>query len=168
MEADSSLRRDLTAANRVIDEHKDKFRVMANMSDLMLETNPNRVLPLRGRLYVRPLSPTPPQKSRRIRSDGRISTVPIFFDDINLNVFADPTESETHKEKMRQAEENGQMEETAILMVRASLVAESDKHKVEQEPVTPERVTSTLRLGPSASQQNLGKSSEGKDQQSNS
>ncbi|KAF3521759.1 hypothetical protein F2Q69_00046810 [Brassica cretica] len=31
MEEDSSLRRDLTAANRVIADHRDKFTVMANM-----------------------------------------------------------------------------------------------------------------------------------------
>ncbi|KAL0716641.1 hypothetical protein Bca4012_065963 [Brassica carinata] len=41
MEEDSSLRRDRTASNRVIDEHRDKFGVMENMFDLMLETNPN-------------------------------------------------------------------------------------------------------------------------------
>ena len=41
MEEDSSLRRDLTAANRVIADHRDKFTVMANMFDLMIESNPN-------------------------------------------------------------------------------------------------------------------------------
>ena len=41
MEEKSSLRRDLTAAKEVIADHKDKFTVMANMFDLMIESNPN-------------------------------------------------------------------------------------------------------------------------------
>lgn len=67
---------------------------------------------------------------------------------------ADPMESETHKERMRQVEEHGQMEETAIQMVRASLTAEPEEHRVEQEIVTPERVTYTLCLVASKSQKN--------------
>ena len=38
----------------------------------------------------------------------------------------DPTESEARKERMRQAEEQGEMEETAIQMVRASLAPTID------------------------------------------
>ena len=41
MEEKSSLRRDLTAAKEVIADHRDKFTVMANMFDLMIESNPN-------------------------------------------------------------------------------------------------------------------------------
>ena len=41
MEEESSLRRDLTAAKEVVADHRDKFTVMANMFDLMIESNPN-------------------------------------------------------------------------------------------------------------------------------
>ncbi|KAL0846039.1 hypothetical protein Bca101_019285 [Brassica carinata] len=41
MEEDSSVRRDLAAANRVIADHNDKFKAMANMFDMFLESTPN-------------------------------------------------------------------------------------------------------------------------------
>ncbi|WZZ50938.1 hypothetical protein YC2023_051045 [Brassica napus] len=43
MEEKSSLRRDLTAAKEVIADHRDKFTVMTNMFDLMIESNPNGI-----------------------------------------------------------------------------------------------------------------------------
>ena len=86
IEADSSLRRDLTAANRVIDEHRDKFRVMANMFDLMLETNPNPTLASTWQT-LRPTfvpDPTPEEQADLERRADQHSSD--FFDDINLNV----------------------------------------------------------------------------------
>ncbi|KAG2289208.1 hypothetical protein Bca52824_048812 [Brassica carinata] len=67
---------------------------------------------------------------------------------------ADPTESEARKERMRQAEENGELEETAIQMVRASIAAETGKQRLEHAIYSPERVPVTQRLGPSPTPQN--------------
>ena len=60
---------------------------------------------------------------------------------------ADPTESEARKERMRQAEEHGEMEETAIQMVRASLAPTIDLMQREQTTLSPERIPASQRLG---------------------
>ncbi|KAJ4882314.1 hypothetical protein Rs2_00807 [Raphanus sativus] len=62
---------------------------------------------------------------------------------------ADPTESAARKERLRQAEELGEIEETAVSMVRASLgsVPEpmlDDTHQT----ITPTRLPALQRLGP--------------------
>ncbi|KAF2567733.1 hypothetical protein F2Q68_00024047 [Brassica cretica] len=54
---------------------------------------------------------------------------------------ADPTESEARKERMRQAEEQGDMEETAIQMVRASLTPQLETQNTLQNTATPERIS---------------------------
>ncbi|KAL0743275.1 hypothetical protein Bca4012_084788 [Brassica carinata] len=60
---------------------------------------------------------------------------------------ADPTEREARKERVRQAEEQGDFEETAIQMARSSL--EKAGHQgTQQAAATPERVSVTHRLGP--------------------
>lgn len=60
---------------------------------------------------------------------------------------ADPTESAARKERMRQAEECGEPEETAIQMVRAAMItAEQPREEVITE-VSP-RVPALQRLGP--------------------
>lgn len=71
---------------------------------------------------------------------------------------ADPTEREARIERVRQAEERGQMKETAANMVRASLV--SNNQTVAADNLTPERPSATQRLGPSSSNQlfNSGRS----------
>lgn len=64
---------------------------------------------------------------------------------------ADPTEREARTERMRLAEEKGEMEETAIQMARTALSASAEKQRRAIEEtnveVTPERVPATLRLG---------------------
>ncbi|CAN6824017.1 unnamed protein product [Brassica oleracea] len=59
---------------------------------------------------------------------------------------ADPTESEARKERMRQAEEQGDMEETAIQMVRASLTPQLETQNTLQNTATPERISVSHRL----------------------
>ncbi|KAF2607799.1 hypothetical protein F2Q68_00043305 [Brassica cretica] len=44
---------------------------------------------------------------------------------------SDPTESAARKERMRQAEEQGEVEETALKIVRANLDAEAEKRRLE-------------------------------------
>ena len=87
MEEDSSLRRDLTAANRVIADHRDKFTVMANMFDLMIESNPNINPVLASRLQtLRPTfipDPTPEEHADLERRTDEHSSD--FFDEIYLN-----------------------------------------------------------------------------------
>nr|VDD42290.1 unnamed protein product [Brassica oleracea] len=81
---------------------------------------------------------------------------------------ADPTESEARKERMRQAEENGELEETAIQMVRASIAAETGKQRLEHAIYSPERVPVTQRLGPSPTPQNSRHQTGGNEKLSNS
>lgn len=50
---------------------------------------------------------------------------------------ADPTEREARIERMRQAEEQGEIEETAIQLVQASLQASSDRQLQEHTTPTP-------------------------------
>ncbi|KAF3583331.1 hypothetical protein F2Q69_00026541 [Brassica cretica] len=81
---------------------------------------------------------------------------------------ADPTESEARKERMQQAEENGELEETAIQMVRASIAAETGKQRLEHAIYSPERVPVTQRLGPSPTPQNSRHQTGGNEKLSNS
>ncbi|KAG2267050.1 hypothetical protein Bca52824_074129 [Brassica carinata] len=70
---------------------------------------------------------------------------------------ANPTEREARKERVRQAEEKGEMEESAIQMARASLNATVEKYQEPNDVLTPERIPVTQRLGPSPIQlSNLG------------
>ena len=59
---------------------------------------------------------------------------------------ADPTESEARKERMRQAEEQGDMEETSIQMVRVSLTPQLETQHTLQNTATPERIPVSQRL----------------------
>lgn len=63
---------------------------------------------------------------------------------------ADPTESAARRERMRKAEEEGELEETALLMIQAN----QDKAAMEEElpqdmKTSAERIPAILRLGPS-------------------
>lgn len=70
---------------------------------------------------------------------------------------ADPTEREARKERVRQAEEKGEMEESAIQMARAALNATAERYQEPNDVLTPERIPVTQRLGPSPIQlSNLG------------
>lgn len=60
---------------------------------------------------------------------------------------ADPTEREARIERMRQAEEQGEMEETVVQMARTALQTSSERQRRE---VTPERIPASQRLGPTA------------------
>ncbi|KAJ4871418.1 Uncharacterized protein Rs2_46943 [Raphanus sativus] len=60
---------------------------------------------------------------------------------------ADPTEREARIERMRQAEEQGEMEETAIQMARTSLLASAENQRKNLADVTPERIPASQRLG---------------------
>ncbi|KAF3509475.1 hypothetical protein F2Q69_00009230 [Brassica cretica] len=69
---------------------------------------------------------------------------------------ADPTESAARKERLRQAEEQGEVEEAAIQMVQANLenLSPTDGRRQRESPIpaSRERVPATLRLGPQVSQ----------------
>lgn len=65
---------------------------------------------------------------------------------------ADLTEREARKERVRQAEEQGEMEETAIQMAKATLIANSERQRVESIESTPERIPANQRLGPNPPQ----------------
>ncbi|KAH0866850.1 hypothetical protein HID58_073872 [Brassica napus] len=62
----------------------------------------------------------------------------------------DPTESAARRERMRRAEEEGEMEETAALMIQAKMTAPTDTVKTPEQQPSRERVPATLRLGPIA------------------
>lgn len=64
---------------------------------------------------------------------------------------ADPTESAARQERMRKAEEKGELEETAARMVRASLPRRTPSPVAVDREASPgpmERIPATLRLGP--------------------
>lgn len=73
---------------------------------------------------------------------------------------ADPTEREARIERMRQAEEHGEMETRAIKMVRDSMIAEARMTIQNSETFSPERIPATQRLSlPDETQHISGKSS---------
>lgn len=80
---------------------------------------------------------------------------------------SDPTESAARKERMRQAEEQGEVEETALKLVRANLVAEAEKRRLE-EHTTPERIPATQRLSSPSSHRSSRQKSDGQSQNSKS
>ncbi|XP_048627202.1 synapsin-1-like [Brassica napus] len=60
---------------------------------------------------------------------------------------ADPSESAARKERLRQAEQNGQFEESVAQMARASLANLPARNREDDQPNSPERVPALLRLG---------------------
>ncbi|KAG5392616.1 hypothetical protein IGI04_022579, partial [Brassica rapa subsp. trilocularis] len=68
---------------------------------------------------------------------------------------ADPTEREARKERMRQAEEHGEVEKAALLVAQAALNAEIDQQNREQINTTPERIPAIQRLGSFPSQERI-------------
>ncbi|KAL0649239.1 hypothetical protein Bca4012_091930 [Brassica carinata] len=80
---------------------------------------------------------------------------------------SDPTESAARKERMRQAEEQGEVEETALKIVRANLDAEAEKRRLE-EHTTPERIPASQRLSSPSSHQSSRQKSDGQSQNSKS
>lgn len=60
---------------------------------------------------------------------------------------ANPTENRAREERLRQAEEQGEIEETARSMVKSALEIEADKQRFEQENATPARLPVMQRLG---------------------
>ncbi|CAF1786267.1 unnamed protein product, partial [Brassica napus] len=61
---------------------------------------------------------------------------------------ADPSESAARKERLRQAEERGEIEETASLMVQTSLQTRPPPPCEEPSPTSGERLSALQRLGP--------------------
>lgn len=80
---------------------------------------------------------------------------------------SDPTESAARKERMRQAEEQGEVEETALKIVRANLDAEAEKRRLE-EHTTPERIPASQRLSSPSSHRSSRQKSDGQSQNSKS
>lgn len=62
---------------------------------------------------------------------------------------ADPTESAARRERMRKAEEKGQLEETAVRMVQANLSSNDAEGPSKETENSAERIPASLRLGPS-------------------
>lgn len=60
----------------------------------------------------------------------------------------DPTESAARKERMRQAEELGELEEAATLLVRNEMGSLRQERPEPQEEITPSRIPVANRLGP--------------------
>ncbi|KAG2294859.1 hypothetical protein Bca52824_041528 [Brassica carinata] len=60
---------------------------------------------------------------------------------------ADPSESAARKERLRQAEQNGQLEESVALMARASLGNLPKRNLDVTQHASPERIPALLRLG---------------------
>lgn len=60
---------------------------------------------------------------------------------------ADPTENAARLERMRQAELNGEVDETALSMAHTALGIEADRQAVELTPLSRERIPATQRLG---------------------
>ncbi|CAH8342943.1 unnamed protein product, partial [Eruca vesicaria subsp. sativa] len=62
---------------------------------------------------------------------------------------ADPTESAARRERMKLAEQEGEMEEAALLMIEASRTErEAPEPMVQDTPPTAERIPISQRLGP--------------------
>lgn len=61
---------------------------------------------------------------------------------------ANPSESATRKERLRLAKEQGQFEETAAQMVRATLTNRIYKEDENPQPSSQERIPASQRLGP--------------------
>ncbi|KAG5403735.1 hypothetical protein IGI04_009854 [Brassica rapa subsp. trilocularis] len=70
---------------------------------------------------------------------------------------ADPSESAARRERLRLAEEHGEIEQTALKMVRASLATQQESPISEENAEPLERVPVRQRLGPPPSaKQRLG------------
>lgn len=67
---------------------------------------------------------------------------------VQYTICADPSKSAARKERMRQPEEAGQIEETAIRMVRANMINQTQTSITDELEQQPERIHVSLRLGP--------------------
>ena len=64
---------------------------------------------------------------------------------------ADPTESAARRERMKKAEQQGELEETALQMVKAAMIGTETEQEVTlglRSSPTAERIPAALRLGP--------------------
>lgn len=61
---------------------------------------------------------------------------------------ADPTENAARRERVRQAEKQGQLEETAVRIVRSSLANHTELQPTDANVESPGRIPALLRLGP--------------------
>ncbi|KAF3503497.1 hypothetical protein F2Q69_00039643 [Brassica cretica] len=61
---------------------------------------------------------------------------------------ADPTENAARRERVRQAEKQGQLEETAARIVRSSLANHAELQPTDANVESPGRIPALLRLGP--------------------
>ncbi|KAJ4887179.1 DUF4283 domain-containing protein [Raphanus sativus] len=68
---------------------------------------------------------------------------------IQYTLCADPTERAARRERFRQAEAQGEIEETAVNIVRASLAAQTGINEETETLTSPPRTSALLRLGPS-------------------
>ncbi|KAJ0228752.1 NmrA domain-containing protein [Hirschfeldia incana] len=109
-------------------------------SSKMLQENMDRGDPLQNNL---PLIP------QEVINEARVELRDYM---LQYTKSADPTEREARIERVRQAEEHGEMEETALLMARASVTASLEKQRTDRPEKTPERIPASQRLGPSPHQ----------------
>lgn len=61
---------------------------------------------------------------------------------------ADPTESAARKERLKQAEEQGQLQESAAQLALATIATQAIDAPTVRESLSAERIPATLRLGP--------------------
>ncbi|KAJ4899217.1 Clat_adaptor_s domain-containing protein [Raphanus sativus] len=104
----------------------------------------NKQLPsARGVPLLRCESTLPPEAIEAAASDIRKAMA-------QYTMCADPTESAARQERFRQAENHGEIEETAIQMVRAAIIRDNSKDFLESpiEPTPEERLPVSARLGP--------------------
>lgn len=125
--------------------------------------SPNHSLRLRGRSEFRREGSkdsngekSPPVKGNPLRDDDK-SLPPEAVNEalgevreamLQYTQCADPMESAARRERMRKAEEQGQMEESARRIVRNSFGTAPEVNQMEDLVPSAERIPATLRLGP--------------------
>ncbi|CAN6982211.1 unnamed protein product [Brassica oleracea var. botrytis] len=90
----------------------------------------------------RPPSPEPPQNlPAEVLNEARAELREVMT---QYTSCADPSESAARKERLRQAEQNGQLEESVALMARASLANLPKRNLDVTQHASPERIPALL------------------------
>ncbi|KAF3553223.1 hypothetical protein F2Q69_00010752 [Brassica cretica] len=103
-----------------------------------------------------PLLQNPPVRGVPLRSDQPFDNQTAMEEAIGevreamiqYTLCADSTKSAARKERLRQAEKQGEIEETASMMVQATIQARAPPPREEPSPTSAERVSVLQRLGP--------------------
>ncbi|VVB16427.1 unnamed protein product [Arabis nemorensis] len=127
------------AKNREGDHMRSPIRQMRELSDSSRTQRPPRELTEVGSIPIAEL----PQQAMEVAL-GELRDVMIQYSNC-----PEPTESAARKERVRFAEDTGELNETAANMVRSDLARQSlVEEELEPMSMPPERIPATLRLGP--------------------